>query len=617
MSKLSIVFALMFGASAVVMVPACSNAYAENAPVFAGPRLLEMIPATGIVGDGATVADLYVLALDAHGAPLTGLALKGSTNTGSVSALQDAGGGLWRMDYTPPKVDASVSATLTLKGKIGKEQYLGTWSFPVTPSSTHPLSATANPSKLTLGVDKTATISIKLASGDRQSGDSVRLQIAASTGTVENITNLGGGNFSALYTAPKELVAKVALLTIVDKGDPSHTFAALAIPMSSKMDVPVTAAKNARVIIKIGDTQFGPIQVDSKGRAKVPVLLPPGVTTAEKIAVGADGQSISEPMDLKLPEATRIALMPVAAGVPSDSRLGVAIHAAVVTPDGRPDITAQVVFAASAGSFAPTRHEGNGIFGAVYTPPSGGVPTTATLTASLADRPTQSTASPMSLVSLRPGRVELTSVPAKLAPGAETFTVTALVTGTEGTALPGRAVTFGASGARLDGGVKDTGKGAYIAVFNPTGKGPVQVNATVGLPVTGNPMWRLLVVPSVGRVSNDGLSSLQITVAAIDEFGYPVPNVAVTLRLTGGDGSLPTDATTNASGLAQVYYTSGRQSALVGIEVASANQVAVAALLQAPDELTLPAIPVAGSRAEAALVAESRQALGEVRIERE
>ena len=197
------------------------------------------------------------------------------------------------------------------------------------------------------------------------------------------------------------------------------------------------------------------------------------------------------------------------------------------------------------------------------------------------------------------------------------FTVTAQVTGSEGTALPGRAVSFGASGARLDGAVKDNGKGGYLAVFNPTGKGPVQVNATVGLPVTGNPMWRLLVVPSVGRISNDGLSSSQITVAAIDEFGYPVPNVPLNLTLTAGDGSLPAEATTNASGLAQVYYTSGRKSGLIGIEVASANQVASAALLQAPDELTLPSIPVAGSRAEAALVAESRKALGEVRIERE
>lgn len=617
-STLSILLFVLSAASAAAVALRVPSASAESGAVFEAGRLLEMIPATGVVGDGATLADLYFLALDPNGNPLSGLALKGYTTTGSVGALESAGPGLWKLVYTPPKVDAQVIADLTVKGKIGKEAYSGKWTFPVTPSRTRPLSSSSNPSKMTLGVDKTATLSIKLATGDRQSADGVELVIAASCGKVENITNLGGGQFSALYTPPKEPYAQVALITIAERHDPSHTLSALAIPLSSKLDVAVTTAPNARVIVKIGDAQFGPIPADSKGRAKVPLLIPPGVMTAEKISVGADGMSVSEPLDLKLSEARRIALVPLNAGIPADSRMSVDVHAAVVTPDGRPDTTAMVVFNVSAGTISGTRHEGNGVYGATYTPPNSALAQAATLSALLADRPTtQTTSAPLNLIGLRPGRVDLVSEPAKLAPNAESFKLTTRVTGPEGTGLPGRVITLGASGARIAGAVKDAGKGDYLATFTPTGRGPVEINASVALAVTGNPLWRLLLVPSTTRVTNDGLSSSLITVAAVDEFGYPVANVPLSLRLMAGDGSLPTEATTNATGVAQVYYTAGRTAGLVGIEVTSRTQTAVTALLQAPDELALPTLPVAGSRAEAALVDEWRNGLGTVRIERE
>ena len=617
MSTLSRLSALLLVTASAVAFPVPS-AHAESVAAFEAGRLLEMIPATGVVGDGTTLADLYFLALDPNGIPLTGLTLKGYTTTGSVGALEEAGRGLWKFTYSPPKVDAPVTAELIVKGKIGKEAYSDKWTFPVVPSRTRPLSSSSNPSKMTLGVDTTATLSIKLATGDRQSADGVELVVAASCGKVESITNLGGGLFSALYTPPKEPYAQVALITIAERHDPGHTLSALAIPLSSKLDVAVTTTPNSRVIVKIGDSQFGPIAADSKGRAKVPLLVPPGVMTAETISVGADGTSVSEPLDLKLAEARRIALVPVNAGIPADSRVSIDVHAAVVTPDGRPDTTAMVVFNVTAGTISGTRHEGNGVYGATYTPPNSALAQVATLSALLADRPTtQTTSVALNLVGLRPGRVELVSDPVRLAPNAASFKLTTRVTGPEGTGLPARTITLGASGARSATPVKDAGNGDYLATFTPTGRGPVEVNASVALAVSGNPLWRLLLVPSTTRVTNDGLSSSLITVAAVDEFGYPVPNVPLTLRVMEGDGSLPTDATTNAAGVAQVYYTAGRAAGLVGIEVTSRTQTAVTALFQAPDELTLPTLPVAGSRAEAALVAEWRKGLGTVRIERE
>ncbi len=618
MLKLPLVLRLLLVGAVVSVANLPGVAHAQPASVFEGTGLLEMVPATGVVGDGITQSDLYVLALDANGAPIAGLALKPAVSTGTVGALTDAGGGLYRMSYTAPKVEAKTVVTLTLKGKIGKDAVQKTWSVTVAPPRSHQLTAAANPPRMTLGQDRTATLSFNLAGGDRQALAGVDLVFSASTGTIENITNLGGGQFSALYTAPALNYPHVAMITVADKRDPSRTFGSLAIPMWGKVDFPVTVAPNSLVMIKLGDQQFGPIQSDAQGRARVPIQVPPGAQVAELIAIGADKKSTSVPLDLKVPEAKRIALVPTAAALPGDSRVQVPIHAVVVLGDGKPDPEAQVVFTTTGGTITAAKHAGNGVYTALFRPPTGASAAQATITAALADKPAiQTAAIAVNLVSVRPAKVDLTAEPTLLPATAEGFKVYAKVTGPDGVGLGARTITFGASGARLKGDVKDLRNGDYQALFTTSGSGPVELTATVASPVTGNPMSKLLLVPSRTRLNNDGVSSSMITVVSADEFGYPVPNVAVTLKLTTGDGLLPQQATTNSEGLAQVFYTAGRKAGLVSIEAAAGDLVAAGALAQVPENLALPAVPVAGSRADAALVAEWDKALTDVHIDRE
>ncbi|GDX79621.1 hypothetical protein LBMAG42_14320 [Deltaproteobacteria bacterium] len=618
MLKLPLVLRLLLVGAVVSVAALPGVAYAQPAGVFEGTGLLEMIPATGVVGDGATQSDLYVLALDANGAPIAGLSLKPAVSAGTVGALTDAGGGLYRLAYTAPKVDAKAAVTLTLKGKIGKEAVQKTWNVNVAPARSHQLTAAANPPRMTLGQDRSATLSFNLAGGDRQALSGVDLVITASTGTIENVTNLGGGQFTALYTAPALNYPHVAMVTVADKRDPSRTFGSLAIPMWGKVDFPVTVAPNALVMIKLGDQQFGPIQSDAQGRARVPILVPPGAQVAELIAIGADKKSTSVPLDLKVPEAKRISLVPTAAALPGDSRVQVPIHAVVVMGDGKPDLAAQVVFTTTGGTITAAKHEGNGVYTSMFTPPTGASAAQATITAALADKPAiQTAAISVNLVSVRPSKVDLTAEPTLLPATAEGFKVYAKVSGPDGVGLGARTITFGAAGARLKGDVKDLRNGDYQAVFTTSGNGPVELTATVASPVTGNPMSRLLLVPSRTRLNNDGVSSSMITVVSVDEFGYPVPNVAVTLKLTSGDGLLPQQATTNSEGLAQVFYTAGRKPGLVGIEAAAGDLVAAGGLAQVPENLALPSVPVAGSRIDAGLVAEWDKALAEVHLDRE
>lgn len=593
-------------------------AWAQSGPVFEAGALIELVPPTGVIGDGASPADVYLLALNADGSPITGVKWKVGASNGTVGEFVEVGGGLYRMTYTGGKVDQVSQVSLNIKGKVGKDNVARSFTINVSPTRAHSLAIASNPPALTLGQDKTATLSINLSGGDRASLNAADLKILASTGTVTNVTNLGGGQFSALYTVPTVPYPHVAILSVVDRADPTHSYGTLAIPLSGKVDYPVTVAPNARVMMKIAGQQFGPVQADAQGRARVPVVVPPGVSAGEIVQIDASNQSVTQPIDLKVPESRRVALMPTASAFPSDARVGVPLRAVVTTADGKPDGNAQVVFTTSAGTITAATHEGNGVYVATWNPPNGNAAGQATVNVALADKPTtQADSLALSLVPARPAKLVLSSEPTALPPGADGLKVFAKVSGPDGAGLGGRALSFSANGAKLKDAVKDLRNGDYQALFSTTGSGAVEVMATVASSVTGNPLARVVAIPVRSRLPADGLSNTALFVATLDEFGYPVPNVPLTLKLSSGDGALPQQGSTNAEGTALIYYTAGRKNQLVNMEVNANGKVATASVLQVPDALSVAALPPSGSKAERDLLVEWSTALGSLRVERE
>jgi hypothetical protein len=205
--------------------------------------------------------------------------------------------------------------------------------------------------------------------------------------------------------------------------------------------------------------------------------------------------------------------------------------------------------------------------------------------------------------------------PGPLPAGATTLAVNATVTGPDGAKLAGRALSFSVDGAKL-AEIKDLKTGDYTATFTPTGRGPVEMTATIGAPATGNALAHIVVLPSRERLPPDGLSSTMLTVATLDEFGYPVPNVQVDLALLVGDGALPTSTTTNAEGIARVYYTAGRANTFVGIEASAYQRAGGASLVQVAPSVTMPDLPLSASAPVQALMNEWAAAMTAVRIER-
>lgn len=613
----SLVVQLALGLAAIV-APEHASGIAWAAPVFEGIGVVDLLQPTALVGDGATAVDLYVLALGPDGKPITGIKARPTASAGTATDLADIGGGLYKFTFTPAKSDARQSVTLSIKSKLPtKEPLARTWTVTVAPPVSHQLSVVVNPSTITLNQDRTASVSFNLAGGDRQALSGVELRTNVTAGTLENVTNLGAGQFSALYTTPTTPYPQVLLLTAVDKRDPGRTFGYAAIPLQGKADFPVQVAPNARVIIKVAGREFGPIQSDAQGRAKVPIIVPPGASTATKTQIAPDGKVTEEPLDLKIPESRRVELFPTATAVPADARVGVPIRVFVVTADGHADENALVAMTATAGSLSAAKHEGGGVYMATFTPPTSNSNTQVTLTVSLPNGSSvQSDSTTLNLVPVRPAKVALSAEPATLTSTADGFKVFAKVTAADGQGLGGRSVAFSVNGGKVKD-VRDLRNGDYQANFSTTGTGPVELSASVATAATGNPFARVLLIPGKARVLNDGVTPLLLTVATVDEYGYPVANVPVNLKLLSGDGSVPASATTAADGTVQVYYTAGRKAQTVSIEATAHDATAAVTVVQTPAEVVLPALPTVASKEVAALIDEWAAAISPLRIERE
>ena len=91
------------------------------------------------------------------------------------------------------------------------------------------------------------------------------------------------------------------------------------------------------------------------------------------------------------------------------------------------------------------------------------------------------------------------------------------------------------------------------STFSAGSSGEVLVRASVAASPSKNPLRHVLVIPAAQRLNNDGISSISVGVLTVDEFGYPIPNVKVSLSNPSGGGSLPKELTTDQSGSAQFF----------------------------------------------------------------
>lgn len=580
--------------------------------------LVELLPVGEVMGDGVTTVALHVLVMDKLGTPLSGVKAKLEATQGEATALTEVVPGIYRFEWIPPKVDEPTTADITVKGKtLAKDKFARGWSVPIQAPLHQLVDISISPTALTLGDDVQASISVSLTGGAKQTAKAEDLLLTTSVGELENLTRMDAGQFNAIFKPPADATPQIAVITVADRRDPNKTYGHVTVPLTARIDYPVRSKAKSKVLVQVREREFGPVDADSRGRAKVPIEVPPGENDALLVTLLGD-ERFEEELSLEVPISPRVRMLPTYEFVPADPYAPIPLRAVVSKSTGGPDSRARVFFTATGGEVSEARHEGNGVYSATWSPPLANAATEVSLQVSVDDKDEgHADSRTLTLIPARPKKMTLRTNPEQLTKDDTAFALGAKVAGADGVGMPGRVMAFVVNGARQDGETLDAGEGNYEAQFKTTGKGPVELMATVKAVGSNNPVRNVLVFPTRERLPNDGLSSAMLTVLALDEFGYPVKNEKVVLMVLSGDGSMPKVATTDEYGVAQVHYTAGRKAGLVRLQVACGGHLAGVGLLQLP-KLAAQGLdlPSSGSVAQLDLMAAWGGVVQTVRLER-
>lgn len=559
---------------------------AQGAAVFSNAGHFQLVEPAAIIADGSTQTTLNIVMLEPDGRPMSGFKGKVTSTSGTTGELQDKGGGIYAFPFTPAQDSTGSDVTFTVKGKTtGKASVEQSWTIAVQPSLAVAVSVSANPQELVLGQDEGASLSIKLTGpGGSTVGDGTRLSVRAASGGVEALTPLGGGVFTARYVPKKVNYPHLDIITMTDARDPSKVYGVYVVKLTGKTDFPITTKANASVLMRIGDREFGPYSTDSQGKAKVPIIVSPGNGLATIVTV-KDGKTTEEPLDLQVPETKRLALFPIGGAVAADPTQPVIIRVAVRTASGDPDIYSRLSISSTAGQVGEASHEGEGIYRAVWTPPTQASAGTATIKVTINGAPgVQTDEMEVAYAAARPTSVTITPEPGQLSATAGGFKIYTKVLGGAG-AMAGAPPALLVSGATQKGDTKDLKGGDYESSFATTGGESVRVTAMATGPVSENPLHSIVLLPSDTRLANDSRSVSVLTVLTLDRFGYPVANQTVHLKVTSGDSKIKKEVTTDDHGAASVYLTAGAQPGVVNVRGRSGDILGSAAVLQGPEGL--------------------------------
>jgi len=194
---------------------------------------------------------------------------------------------------------------------------------------------TSDRDRLQLGTDREAWVEML---GPEDLTD---VSVTTQAGRIDGVERLGPGHFRARYVAPDESAPQVAIVAAVGRCSGGSAHGWLALPLWGVGTATLRARRGANVVVDIGASRFGPVRANRRGIATVPVVVPPGVRYAH------DG---SKPVDLRLPETTRVHLVAERRDLRADREETIPLRILAVEEDGRPLRIGEPVARAERGS---------------------------------------------------------------------------------------------------------------------------------------------------------------------------------------------------------------------------------------------------------------------------
>jgi hypothetical protein len=213
--------------------------------------------------------------------------------------------------------------------------------------------AIETPLQLTLGDDKEVLVRYRAPAY-------LGATLSVSTGSLGQPQATGEGRWQVRYTPPVARYPQVAIFALVSREGNQFVWSRVALRGSAVVEL--SSDPNVSVSVKVGDGKFGPVSTDSKGRAAVHVLVPPGIKQAESAATDGLGNVRTQIISLDVPE-----IQPLLCVGPRESTEGFLIFA---TDDkGQPAANVPLQAQATTVSVTKTVAETDGVYRVLFALP--------------------------------------------------------------------------------------------------------------------------------------------------------------------------------------------------------------------------------------------------------
>jgi hypothetical protein len=400
---------------------------------------------------------------------------------------------------------------------------------------------------IVLGRTQSATVTIGV---EEPPGTEDRpLRLAVNVGAFSEPVRIGPGKFRATYVPPPERYPQVALVAVWKETGPDARIDFLRVPLFGTTSVPVKGRPGDSVTVVTQFQEFGPVKIDAKGTASVPIDVPPNVRTVDVLVRDRSGASSKRSVPIEVPHYNRLTAALVPYAITADGKDQVKLHV-FYDLDGGARAPDRVTLEATTGQ-AVFERTLNGRFLYRYVPPPGvsaedvkfAVTIDGDLSARARARVVLGLPAPSKVV-VKPPLVSLP--PGSKNPG----TVSVLVLSAEGLGLPAK-VDVSANGVPI-GQAAHKGSGLYDIEWTPPaefGSGLVLFRATAvdarGRSASGAAHYQLSAAPipksvvasfDPKLVPVDGRSRATVALEVRDAAGMPLDKAQ--LLAVASDGAV-------------------------------------------------------------------------------
>lgn len=226
--------------------------------------------------------------------------------------------------------------------------------------------AEVTPPRLLLPTQQTAALSLEVLDPAGVPVSGARPDVLARKGTVGDVQEIGNGRYRATYRPPEQAYPQLEILVFRIDG---RVAGWVSFPLHGTGEIEVETDAGAMVHLEVAGKEFGPVQADLEGRARMKFTAPPGVRQGTVVTGARRTRTARRSVDLGVPQTRPMLLVSDEDRLVADgsSRTGVDLFA--LDGENRPLEGFEVRFETDSGSLSGVTMLAAGRYRSVFTAP--------------------------------------------------------------------------------------------------------------------------------------------------------------------------------------------------------------------------------------------------------